>query len=133
MKASAPLQTAARKDLVVVVVVVVVVAATPNYLWQASQNLGKYFTIPYRLGRSVSTSALHARIVIYYMADRGLHQPALKHSPFNQRRARALLRVELARARSVHPAHHRLQHGAQEPGGANPLLSPRCVEEARHV
>jgi hypothetical protein len=27
---------------VVVVVVVVVVAATPNYLWQASQNLGKY-------------------------------------------------------------------------------------------
>jgi hypothetical protein len=28
--------------LVVVVVVVVVVAATPNYLRQASQNLGKY-------------------------------------------------------------------------------------------
>jgi len=27
---------------VVVVVVVVVVAATPNYLRQASQNLGKY-------------------------------------------------------------------------------------------
>jgi hypothetical protein len=28
--------------VVVVVVVVVVVAATPNYLRQASQNLGKY-------------------------------------------------------------------------------------------
>jgi hypothetical protein len=28
--------------LVVVVVVVVVVATTPNYLRQASQNLGKY-------------------------------------------------------------------------------------------
>ena len=42
MKASAPLQTAGRRPLVVVVVVVVVVAATPNYLRQASQNLGKY-------------------------------------------------------------------------------------------
>jgi hypothetical protein len=32
---------------VVVVVVVVVVAATPNYLRQASQNLGKYsYTLP---------------------------------------------------------------------------------------
>ena len=39
VKASAPLQTAARRPLVVVVVVV---AATPNYLGQASQNLGKY-------------------------------------------------------------------------------------------
>ena len=37
VKASAPLQTAARRPLVVVVV-----AATPNYLRQASQNLGKY-------------------------------------------------------------------------------------------
>ena len=36
VKASAPLQTAARRPLVVVV------AATPNYLRQASQNLGKY-------------------------------------------------------------------------------------------
>ena len=43
VKASAPLQTAARRPLVVVVVVVVVVVATtPNYLRQASQNLGKY-------------------------------------------------------------------------------------------
>ena len=43
VKASAPLKTAARRPLVVVVVVVVVVvAATPNYLRQASQNLGKY-------------------------------------------------------------------------------------------
>ena len=41
VKARAPLQTAARRPLVVVVVVVVV-AATPNYLRQASQNLGKY-------------------------------------------------------------------------------------------
>jgi hypothetical protein len=31
----------------VVVVVVVVVAATPNYLRQASQNLGKYFRLLY--------------------------------------------------------------------------------------
>jgi hypothetical protein len=42
VKASAPLPTAARRPCVVVVVVVVVVAATPNYLRQASQNLGKY-------------------------------------------------------------------------------------------
>jgi hypothetical protein len=35
--------------VVVVVVVVVVVAATPNYLRQASQNLGKYF-LAYELG-----------------------------------------------------------------------------------
>ena len=43
VKASAPLETAARRPLVVVVVVVVVVVATtPNYLRQASQNLGKY-------------------------------------------------------------------------------------------
>ena len=41
VKASAPLKTAARRPCVVVVVVVVV-AATPNYLRQASQNLGKY-------------------------------------------------------------------------------------------
>ena len=40
VKASAPLQTAARRPLVVVVV-----AATPNYLRQASQNLGKYLEI----------------------------------------------------------------------------------------
>ena len=40
VKASAPLKTAARRPCVVVVVVVV--AATPNYLRQASQNLGKY-------------------------------------------------------------------------------------------
>ena len=33
---------ARRPCVVVVVVVVVVVAATPNYLRQASQNLGKY-------------------------------------------------------------------------------------------
>jgi hypothetical protein len=39
VKASAPLKTAARRPGVVVVVVV---AATPNYLRQASQNLGKY-------------------------------------------------------------------------------------------
>ena len=32
--------------VVVVVVVVVVVATTPNYLRQASQNLGKYFEPP---------------------------------------------------------------------------------------
>ena len=44
VKASAPLQTAARRPLVVVVVVVVV-AATPNYLRQASQNLGKYINL----------------------------------------------------------------------------------------
>jgi hypothetical protein len=31
--------------VVVVVVVVVVVAATPNYLRQASQNLGKYLVL----------------------------------------------------------------------------------------
>ena len=43
VKASAPLKTAARRPCVVVVVVVVV-AATPNYLRQASQNLGKYCT-----------------------------------------------------------------------------------------
>ena len=43
VKASAPLKTAARRPCVVVVVVVVVVAATPNYLRQASQNLGKYW------------------------------------------------------------------------------------------
>ena len=41
VKASAPLKTAARRPCVVVVVVVVV-ATTPNYLRQASQNLGKY-------------------------------------------------------------------------------------------
>ena len=36
-----------RAKTLVVVVVVVVVAATPNYLRQASQNLGKYsLTIP---------------------------------------------------------------------------------------
>ena len=48
VKASAPLQTAARRPLVVVVVVV---AATPNYLRQASQNLGKYssFLFFYRI------------------------------------------------------------------------------------
>ena len=40
VKASAPLQTAARRPLVVVVVVVR--TPTPNYLRQASQNLGKY-------------------------------------------------------------------------------------------
>ena len=45
VKASAPLQTAARRPCVVVVVVVVV-AATPNYLRQASQNLGKYIQDP---------------------------------------------------------------------------------------
>ena len=46
VKARAPLQTAARRPLVVVVVVVVVVvAATPNYLRQASQNLGKYLSL----------------------------------------------------------------------------------------
>ena len=38
VKASAPLKTAARRPCVVVVVV----AATPNYLRQASQNLGKF-------------------------------------------------------------------------------------------
>ena len=37
VKASAPLKTAARRPCVVVVV-----ATTPNYLRQASQNLGKY-------------------------------------------------------------------------------------------
>ena len=39
----------AREDLVVVVVVVVVVAATPNYLRQASQNLGKYACLWFNL------------------------------------------------------------------------------------
>ena len=44
VKASAPLQTAGRRPLVGgwVVVVVVVRTPTPNYLRQASQNLGKY-------------------------------------------------------------------------------------------
>ena len=42
VKASAPLQTAARRPLVMVVVVVVVRTPTPNYLRQTSQNLGKY-------------------------------------------------------------------------------------------
>jgi hypothetical protein len=41
VKASASLFKRPREDLVVVVVVVVV-ATTPNYLRQASQNLGKY-------------------------------------------------------------------------------------------
>ena len=41
VKASAPLKTAARRPCVVVVVVVVR-TPTPNYLRQASQNLGKY-------------------------------------------------------------------------------------------
>ena len=45
VKASAPLPTAARRPCVVVVVVV---AATPNYLRQASQNLGKYLLTYYR-------------------------------------------------------------------------------------
>jgi hypothetical protein len=48
VKASAPLKTAARRPCVVVVVVVVVVAATPNYLRQASQNLGKYCHLRHR-------------------------------------------------------------------------------------
>ena len=48
VKASAPLKTAARRPCVVVVVVVVV-AATPNYLRQASQNLGKYSRTFYSL------------------------------------------------------------------------------------
>ena len=42
VKASAPLKTAARRPCVVVVVVVVVRTPTPNYLRQASQNLGTY-------------------------------------------------------------------------------------------
>ena len=57
VKASAPLKTAARRPCVVVVVVVV--AATPNYLRQASQNLGKYV-------RSLSVSAVgHGGVVIH--------------------------------------------------------------------
>ena len=38
------LQRAPLLIFLVVVVVVVVVATTPNYLRQASQNLGKYYT-----------------------------------------------------------------------------------------
>jgi hypothetical protein len=53
VKASAPLKTAARRPLVVVVVVVVVVATTPNYLRQASQNLGKYFILILLLSHAV--------------------------------------------------------------------------------
>ena len=47
MKASAPLPgiCAPLRENLVVVVVVVVVAATPNYLRQASQNLGKYMIL----------------------------------------------------------------------------------------
>ena len=56
MKASAPLKTAARRPCVVVVVVVV--ATTPNYLRQASQNLGKYpyyfySLLPYQVSKEV--------------------------------------------------------------------------------
>jgi hypothetical protein len=40
-----------REDLVVVVVVVV--AATPNYLRQASQNLGKYVNNSFFLAKVV--------------------------------------------------------------------------------
>ena len=48
VKASAPLKTAAKTLCGGgVVVVVVVVATTPNYLRQASQNLGKYLSSPY--------------------------------------------------------------------------------------
>ena len=47
VKASAPLKTAARRPLVVVV------AATPNYLRQASQNLGKYTYSPPQLRRAI--------------------------------------------------------------------------------
>ena len=60
MKASAPLKTAARRPCVVVVVVVV--ATTPNYLRQASQNLGKYvFKYGPILGAYVFTTTPLAR------------------------------------------------------------------------
>jgi hypothetical protein len=46
--------------VVVVVVVVVVVATTPNYLRQASQNLGKYcFTQPGAFFCSIAQTAAH--------------------------------------------------------------------------
>ena len=50
------------------------------------------------------------------------NQPTLEHVPFYQRCARALLRVELTVARSVHPPHHRGKHRAQQTGGAHALL-----------
>jgi len=54
---------------VVVVVVVVVVAATPNYLRQASQNLGKYSlynTISLDWGAVAFAAALHdIQITLY--------------------------------------------------------------------
>ena len=59
VKASAPLKTAARRPCVVVVVVVVV-AATPNYLRQASQNLGKYIYPEY----AVVLSALLSQVCV---------------------------------------------------------------------
>ena len=56
VKASAPLPTAARRPCVVVVVVV---AATPNYLRQASQNLGKYLWGDDALGVVITTHDSH--------------------------------------------------------------------------
>eukprot|EP00964_Phaeocystis_antarctica_P143593 scaffold109171_cov75-Phaeocystis_antarctica.AAC.1 len=61
-------------------------------------------------------SALRARLNPY------LHQSTLEHFPFYQRCARALLRVELTVARSVHPPHHRGKHRAQQTGDAHALL-----------
>ena len=67
VKASAPLKTAARRPCVVVVVVVVV-AATPNYLRQASQNLGKYLVM-YRHVSHLHAWCLHglSGLSIQYM------------------------------------------------------------------
>ena len=55
VKASAPLKTAARRPCVVVVVVVR--TPTPNYLRQASQNLGKYACSRRRPTQSMGHSA----------------------------------------------------------------------------
>lgn len=79
VKASAPLPTAARRPCVVVVV-----AATPNYLRQASQNLGKY-TPQYthelpraRLYKPAAPPALHARTL--HELHEGRPPPAVPRS-----------------------------------------------------
>ena len=109
MKASAPLQRP-REDLVVVVVVVVR-TPTPNYLRQASQNLGKYYVLTLLIegvfigliscqhGR-VNASAGHTAVAVQCSLSSVLSPAQPQHLAATQQQnlSPALLRADLAAA-----------------------------------
>ena len=75
-----------RAKTLVVVVVVVVVAATPNYLRQASQNLGKYSTSSGRDTRSTRGASLARPKAVLGAVSLSLHGDAAGHARFDRAR-----------------------------------------------